>query len=200
MARNCIVVNIDRCTGCYACQIACKGKNDVDLGVNWNRVLMQGPFGEYPDMTYYALPAMCQQCENAPCIEVCPTGASYREDGTGIVLIDEDACIGCQTCIPACPYDVRTYNASKNVVEKCTLCNDLVAKGELPACVKSCSAGARFFGDLDDPDSDASKELAKYDDADIHALKDEGNSPTTRYIMTKMSGTWHDVDDLGFHA
>ena len=200
MARNCIVVNIDRCTGCYACQIACKAKNDVDLGINWNRVLMQGPFGEYPDMTYYALPTMCQQCENAPCIEVCPTGAAYREDGTGIVLIDEDACIGCQTCIPACPYDVRTYNSAKNVVEKCTLCNDLVAKGELPACVKSCSAGARFFGDLDAPESDASKELAKYDDADIHALKDEGNAPVTRYIMTKMSGEWQDVDDLGYHA
>lgn len=200
MARNCIVVNIDRCTGCFACQIACKEANGVDLGINWNRVLMQGPFGEYPDMTYYALPMMCQQCENAPCIEVCPTGASYREDETGIVSIDEDACIGCQSCIPVCPYDVRTYHAEKNIVQKCTLCNGLVKNGELPACVQSCSAGARFFGDLDDPDSDPSKELSKYNNADIHALKDDGNAPVTRYIMTKMSGAWHDIDDLGFHA
>lgn len=200
MARNCIVVNIDRCTGCFGCQVACKTKNGIDLGINWNRVLMQGPFGEYPDMTYYALPMMCQQCENAPCIEVCPTGASYREEGTGIVLIDQESCIGCQTCIPACPYDVRTYNEATNLVEKCTLCNDLVAAGELPACVKSCSAGARFFGDLDDPESDASRELAKYDEASVHSLPDVGNAPLSRYIMTSMSGEWVEPAELMFKA
>ncbi len=200
MAHNCLVINIDRCTGCFACQIACKNANAVDLGINWNRVLMQGPIGEYPDMTYYALPTQCQQCENAPCVEVCPTGASYRDEGDNVVLIDHDVCIGCQLCISACPYDVRTYNAEANVVEKCTLCHNLTENGDKPACVTCCSGGARFYGDLDDPESDPSKELAKYDEADIHTLKDNGNTPATHYIMTKMSGEWQDLDELGFHA
>ncbi len=81
MARNCIVVNLDRCTGCFGCEVACKMENGVALGERWSKVFTVGPVGEYPDMTRYALPTMCQQCENAPCVSVCPTGASYR-DGT----------------------------------------------------------------------------------------------------------------------
>ena len=72
MARNCIVVNIDRCTGCYACQVACKMQNEVALGLAWNKVKIVGPVGEYPNMVRYPLPTMCQECENAPCLEVCP--------------------------------------------------------------------------------------------------------------------------------
>ena len=189
MARNCIVVNVDRCTGCYSCEITCKMENGIALGEHWNKVVMVGPFGEYPDMTRYALPTMCQQCEDAPCVHVCPTGASYRDE-EGKVLIDREKCIGCKYCMMACPYGVRDWNAASKTVEKCTLCGHLTAQGELPACVKSCSTGARFYGDLDDPDSDVSKDLAKYDPADIHTLEDVGNHPSTKYIMTSMHGEW----------
>ena len=194
MARNCIVVNIDRCTGCFGCQVACKMENEVALGLHWNEVKVIGPVGEYPNMVRYPLPTMCQQCENAPCIEVCPTGASYRDTETGVVLVDTEACIGCQACMPACPYGQRSYNAELNVVEKCTLCKPLTDKGELPACVKSCASGARFYGDLDDPDSDVSKELAKYSEDQIHTLPDDGNAPLTKYIITSMHGenAWQD--------
>ena len=188
MARNCIVVNIDRCTGCYACQVACKMQNEVALGLAWNKVKVVGPVGEYPNMVRYPLPTMCQECENAPCLEVCPTGATYRDEETGVILIDSEQCIGCQACMQACPYGQRCYNEQAGVVEKCNLCHDLTAKGELPACVKSCSAGARFYGDLDDPESDVSKELAKYSEDQIHTLPDTGNAPLTKYIITSMHG------------
>lgn len=189
MAHNCIVVNLDRCTGCYSCEITCKMENDTALGEHWNKMLQRGPFGDYPNMTRYPLPTMCQQCADAPCVHVCPTGASYR-DGNNVVLIDREKCIGCKYCMMACPYGVRDWNKASKTVEKCTLCGHLTANGELPACVKSCSAGARFYGDLDDPNSDVSKELAKYDAADIHELPNVGNNPCTKYIMTSMHGEW----------
>ena len=189
MAHNCIVVNLDRCTGCYSCEITCKMENDIALGEHWNKMLQRGPFGDYPNMTRYPLPTMCQQCADAPCVHVCPTGASYR-DGNNVVLIDREKCIGCKYCMMACPYGVRDWNKASKTVEKCTLCGHLTANGELPACVKSCSAGARFYGDLDDPNSDVSKELAKYDAADIHELPNVGNNPCTKYIMTSMHGEW----------
>ncbi len=193
MARNCLVVNIDRCTGCHGCRIACKMENEVALGVNWSTVNMVGPFGEYPNMVRYPLPLMCQQCEEAPCVAVCPTGASYRSDETGIVLIDQQGCIGCQICMDVCPYGVRSYNEDTATVEKCTLCSHRTSEeGQKPACVVSCAAGARFYGDLDDPESDVSKELAKYDESAIHTLPDSGNHPLTKYIMTDMHGDWHD--------
>ena len=109
MAHNCIVVNLDRCTGCYSCEITCKMENDVALGEYWNKMLQRGPFGEYPNMVRYPLPTMCQQCADAPCVHVCPTGASYR-DGNNVVLIDREKCIGCKYCMMACPYGVRDWN------------------------------------------------------------------------------------------
>ena len=109
MAHNCIVVNLDRCTGCYSCEITCKMENDIALGEHWNKMLQRGPFGDYPNMTRYLLPTMCQQCADAPCVHVCPTGASYR-DGNNVVLIDREKCIGCKYCMMACPYGVRDWN------------------------------------------------------------------------------------------
>ena len=194
MARNCIVVNLDRCTGCFGCEVACKMENGVALGERWSKVLTVGPVGEYPDMTRYALPTMCQQCENAPCVSVCPTGASYRDED-GVVLVDKEKCIGCKYCMMACPYGVRSFNEEEKVVEKCTLCSHRTADGSgLPNCVVCCATGARFYGDLDDPNSDVSKELAKYSDDCIHTLPDSaGTVPATRYILSPKFAAWKEL-------
>ena len=113
MAHYAIVVDLDRCIGCHGCEIACKNENNIALGEYWNKVVERGPFGEYPDLEMYFLPTMCQQCADAPCVHVCPTGASYR-DGNNVVLIDREKCIGCKYCMMACPYGVRDWNkASK---------------------------------------------------------------------------------------
>ena len=122
-------------------------------------------------------------------MKVCPTKATYRtEDGQ--ILVDKEKCIGCRACMAACPYGARTFNPETKVVEKCTACNHLQQAGELPACVKVCCAHARFFGDIDDPESDVSKAIAAAGPENVHSMPDSGNHPTVRYILHKKFGEW----------
>ena len=154
-----------------------------------------GPTGSYPNVERYNLPVQCQQCTHARCVEVCPTGASYRDSESGIVLVDESKCIGCQYCLYACPYGVRTFSEADGVARKCTLCQHLTANGAAePACVHNCPGGARFYGDLDDPNSSVSRELAKYGDDCIHSLAaPEGEEPLTRYILSPSVASWKEL-------
>lgn len=195
MTRRCLIVNLDRCSGCDSCVVHCKYENGLGLGEYWNHVVAVGPDGDFPDVQMYWLPVFCQQCENAACVHVCPTGASYRDPNTNVVLVDKDKCIGCRYCIFACPYGVRHFNENDGVVEKCTLCSQLTASGQdVPACVHNCPTGARLFGDLDDPESDVSKELAKYDEDAIHSLPDPGGAhPSTKYILSPKVAEWKDL-------
>lgn len=193
MSRYCLVIDLDKCIDCKACEVGCKLENGLGLGDYWSRVLTCGPYGTYPDLSMYYLPVMCQQCENAPCVEACPTGASYRDED-GIVLVNTDACIGCQLCMSACPYGVRSYNAERNVVTKCSLCKERREKGEVPFCVYTCCGDARYFGDLDDPESDASKAIAAKPDA-VHRLNDYGNHPSTVYLLSPKYGAWHGAEN-----
>ena len=159
--KNTLVIDLDRCSGCDSCVAACKMENQMNLGVVRNHVSAVGPVGTFPDIEMYWLPMQCQQCENPGCIEVCPTGASYRDEETGIVLVNAEDCIGCESCLTGCPYGVRQLNPKTNTIEKCTLCfqrkND---ENWVPACVHNCCCGARTFGDLDDPNSEAAKVVA----------------------------------------
>lgn len=156
--KNTLVIDLDRCSGCDSCVAACKMENQMNLGVVRNHVSAVGPVGTFPDIEMYWLPMQCQQCENPGCIEVCPTGASYRDEETGIVLVNAEDCIGCESCLTGCPYGVRQLNPKTNTIEKCTLCfqrkND---ENWVPACVHNCCCGARTFGDLDDPNSEAAE-------------------------------------------
>jgi len=176
-----MVIDLRKCVGCNACTVACKQENATPPGIFWSRV-RQYEVGSYPKGRLRFLVMLCMHCQEAPCLESCPTGATYRRE-TGPVLIEERKCIGCQYCIMACPYEARTYHDgeggeyftgrsltrveaagaerhSRGTVEKCTFCAHRLDQGKEPACVATCPAGARIFGDLDDPNSEVSKLIA----------------------------------------
>jgi molybdopterin-containing oxidoreductase family iron-sulfur binding subunit len=140
-----------------------------------------------------ALPVMCQHCAEPPCVDVCPTGASFKR-ADGIVLVDKHTCIGCRYCMMACPYKARSFvhealsdqkthaPRGKGTVESCTLCVHRVDSGRQPACVEACAdagGGAMLFGDLNDPDSEISRRVATYASSQIRA--DLGLDPGVRY-------------------
>ena len=131
-------------------------------------------------------PKSCLHCEDAPCVTVCPTGASYKRAEDGIVLVNESACIGCGLCAWACPYGAREKDAAERVMKKCTLCVDRIYNENLepvdrqPVCVRTCPAGARHFGDLGDPDSPVSllvRERSGYD-----LMPEQSTRPVNKYL------------------
>ena len=135
------------CTGCRTCQVACKDKNRLDVGVMFREVKSY-ECGVYPDAKIHHYSGSCNHCENAACVAGCPTGAMYKaEDGT--VLHDDALCIGCGNCVAVCPYGAPKLLPS-GVAGKCDGCAALRAKGQNPACVDSCLMRCLEFGDLDE--------------------------------------------------
>ena len=187
------VVELDRCIGCKGCQVACHMENGTALGVNRIQVHQVGPTGVFPDLEMYFLPAMCQQCENPSCVRVCPTGAIYKNEADGVVLLDTSKCIGCQSCNRACPYHVNTFSLSRNQMDKCTLCAESRAAGGGPACVRNCSGKALHWGDLNDPESEVSRLLRDAGEENVYSLPDHGNHPSARYILK--DARWQDIFD-----
>lgn len=204
--QKAIITDLNRCVGCLACSVACKGLNDVPIGEFWNRVVRVGPNPEYegadyPDVYMYFLPVTCQHCATPECTAVCPTGASVKtEDGT--VQIDKELCIGCGACLDACPYGVRYINADTNVAEKCTLCQQALSEDDnaVPQCVSQCSGNARWVGDIDEgyesfvgaheTDGEWTGERRKmmefiepFTDDQVYHLPDAGNGPQFAYIL-----------------
>ena len=185
MAHNTLLIDLQRCIGCYSCTVACKQENGVPAGQNWNEVFTVGPVGDFPNVKAYYLPRPCMHCDNAACIGVCPTGASYKR-ADGPVLVDHYKCIGCQYCTWACPYGARVFNRDRGVTEKCTMCTQLIDVGKKPACVAHCMGQARLFGDIDDPNSDISKYLAANQDRATHLLEEQGTKPSVIYLKPKV--------------
>ncbi len=204
MTKYGLVINQKRCMGCHSCSLVCKMENNIPDGMLWNRVLtvngnhIDDAQGTFPNLSREYLPLACQHCENPACMKVCPTGATYKDE-FGRVEIDYDKCIGCRMCMAACPYNARVFNWSepvratgfnygdidvevrpKGVAEKCSLCKERTDRGQNPLCVDCCPMGARIFGDLDDPESEASKALMA--DSSYVLLEEKGTRPQVYYI------------------
>ena len=207
-----MVIDVSVCTGCEHCIRSCNASNDINPEMSWNRI--QVSENEESGAHTFTTVA-CQHCEDAPCVSVCPVGASYyREDG--IVMMDYNKCIGCRYCQVACPYGARSFNwnefAAENpyipewgepdidrrprgVVEKCSFCSQRIDRGldagltpgvdraATPVCVNACPNDARVFGDLNDPNSAASRKLVE--NASFRLLEELGTEPRVHYVASK---------------
>ncbi len=198
-----LVIDLDTCVGCQACVVHCKEWN-TSSGAS--ALSDTEPYGEEPSGAWLNrvhgfelddsasggcgstvhFPRSCLHCENAACVTVCPTGASYKRAEDGIVLVDESKCIGCGLCAWACPYGAREMDQVAKVMKKCTLCVDRIYNENLPveerepACVRTCPAKARHFGDLGDPESDVSQLVAER--GGVALMPELDYRPTNRYL------------------
>lgn len=203
-----MVIDLNKCTGCGNCQLACQAHNDTAPGMSWVRMIAAGEVDGEP----VHVPVPCMHCQEAPCVGVCPVKATYKR-ADGIVMMDYDRCIGCRYCQLACSYGARSFNwqeftgentavpqwgepeierRPRGVVEKCTFCVHRIDRGlaeglmpgvdpqATPACVSSCPVGARVFGDLNDPDSAVSKMLKNHQAVQLR--RDLGTEPRVYYL------------------
>ncbi len=200
-----MAIDLKRCIGCHTCSVACKVENNLPDGIWWNRVLTVGgkeidtPQGRFPNAQMQFITINCQHCQNPPCVKACPVNATYKRKEDGLVMQDYDKCIGCRACIVACPYNARSFNWKRpeyaievqmggadvtphqyNVVEKCTFCTHRISKGEEPACISACPARARYFGDLDDPESEVNQAIQGK--ITVNLLEEKGTKPSIFYL------------------
>jgi Fe-S-cluster-containing dehydrogenase component len=188
-----MLADLDRCIGCRGgCQVACKMEHGIALGPSRSKLYTMGPTGEYPDVEMYFIPVMCQQCEDPACVRVCPTGACYKDEADGVVYVDRDICIGCQTCIRSCPYQANFYNKELRVADKCDGCRARRDRGEVPACVRNCSGAALHFGDINDPESEVSRLTAEAGPGNVYSLQNRDDcNPSGKFILK--NDKWLDV-------
>lgn len=204
-----MVIDLAKCVGCDSCTVACKAENRTPPGITYN-VVLEEETGIFPNTRIDYVPRPCMQCENPPCVAVCPVSATYR-GADGIVVIDADRCIGCKYCLSACPYGARSadegssysvemqaadqvnapeygvergargkYRGTYGTVRKCTFCAHRISEGEAPACCETCIGDARYFGDLNDPESAVSKMAAS---SRAYRLREEiGTRPSVYYL------------------
>ena len=195
-----LVIDLDTCVGCHACAINCKEWNSGGIAAP---LTDRAPYDAAPDGVWFNrihsfevgagatartvhFPRSCLHCAEPACVTVCPTGASYKRAEDGIVLVDEDLCIGCKLCSWACPYGAREFDVEEGVMKKCTLCIDRIYNetfdpaDRVPACVATCPASARHFGDLGDPDSEVSRLVAERGGYDL--MPELGYRPTNQYL------------------
>jgi Fe-S-cluster-containing dehydrogenase component len=184
-----LVIDQERCIGCEACTVACSKENNGWSG--WIRVTTQNsprkdtPAGMFPNVSMSFLPVLCNHCERPPCADACPLAAITKSD-SGIVILDEELCDGCRTCLEACPYGAIIFNSETDKAEKCNLCRHRIDDGVEPFCVTCCEGQAIHFGDLNDPAGNVSKLLSA---GNGYTLKPEvGTGPSVYYCPPKEPG------------
>lgn len=211
MTRLGFVVDLERCVGCQGCVLACKLEHGTPRGVHWMRVL-EREVGTYPNARRTFTPVRCNHCANPPCIAACPTGAIVKRPD-GIVLVNDQVCVGTMACLTACPYyipvrydgdgayyedgptpfeEVKQGKFRVGTAQKCTFCDHRIDQGRPPACVEACPADALNFGDLDDPTSRINELL----DTRRHVRPREelGTDPSVYYLVGRGGGTVGGMD------
>ncbi|WP_299027002.1 4Fe-4S dicluster domain-containing protein [uncultured Campylobacter sp.] len=174
-----MIFDQNKCVGCTDCEIACKKVNLVPKGQM--RLFIQDKTDPLNLKEKRYVRVSCQQCEDAPCVTVCPTKACHKDEKTGITTMNTDDCIACKYCIVACPYDVRFINHETRAAESCNFCLDTNLKdGREPACIEACRYEAIVFGDLNDENSHISQLLRVKDSLRMHP--ECGTKPSLRYI------------------
>ena len=174
-----MIFDQNKCVGCTDCEIACKKVNLVPEGQM--RLFIEDKTDPLNLKEKRYVRVSCQQCEDAPCVTVCPTKACHKDEKTGITTMNTEDCIACKYCIVACPYDVRFINHETRAAESCNFCLDTNLKdGHEPACIEACRYEAIVFGDLNDENSHISQLLRVKDSLRMHP--ECGTKPSLRYI------------------
>lgn len=199
MVRWGLVVDLKRCIACQTCTLVCKLENGTPPGIFFVRVL-EREVGKYPNVRKLRMPISCFHCKEAPCELVCPSKATAKRQD-GIITIDYERCIGCKKCIAACPYGAGTYldkietyypgcvtpyeevklkKYKEKTVVKCTLCVERIEKGLEPICVVACPTNARYFGDLEDSESEVSRLIKER--GGFQLRPEAGTDPSVYYL------------------
>ena len=188
--KYCMVIDSSVCIDCKACMVSCKVEHKVPRGFWRNWIKHTQPDFSLGKHTFvHFQPGGCMQCDYPTCVHACPSGATYKDDETGIIHVNEDLCIGCGNCVTACPYGARYRHPVKRVPDKCDFCRDRLDMGLLPACVDTCPTKARTFGDMNDPDSDVSRLLRDRETVRV-VSKPVDTKPNMFYLGQTMPMDW----------
>ncbi|MFO7729079.1 MAG: 4Fe-4S dicluster domain-containing protein [Desulfonatronovibrio sp.] len=190
--KYCMVVDSSVCIDCKACMVSCKVQHNVprDYWRNWIKHT-EPDFSLGKNTFTHFQPGNCMQCDNPTCVTACPSGATFKDEQTGIVHVNDSLCIGCGNCIKACPYGARYRHPEKRVPDKCDFCRDRLDMGFLPACVDTCPTKARIFGDLNDPQSEVSRLLKEKKTVRI-VSKPVDTKPNMFYLASTQPMEWPD--------
>lgn len=202
-AQLAMVIDSAKCIDCKACVAACKQANRVSRGVWRNWIREAAPAVENGKLARgHFQPGACMHCAEPSCVAACPTGATFKA-ADGSVVIDPKLCIGCGNCIPSCPYGARFRDPVKRIADKCSYCEERRAAGLPPACVDTCPTKARVFGDISDPNSEASRLLAANQGKVVRIVaKGRDTKPNMYYVASTAPDGWavKPVDPLSFDA
>lgn len=183
-----MVIQQNQCIDCELCLEACRTTNSVPAYGHRTLILERNIPNAMGQRERMFMPILCNQCNEPHCVRVCPTGATYKDDNNGIVLMTPSKCIGCKTCMAACPYNARYYKEELRAIDKCNFCFDTKLKesgGKTTACCAACPAEARIFGDLTDPNSPAYK-LIHTPGNEFWVLKPQSGTLPNIFYMNKV--------------